>query len=89
MASSASPDLKIEIMVDGENIGNWGDKTNTNLRGIEEAICQTNNVTFAGTATVALSITDFSDPPQIGRGFLRLIKVPLLMGSQLLQVRFH
>jgi len=72
-------------MVDGENIGDWGDKTNTNLRGIEEAICQTNNVTFAGTATVALSITDFSDPPQIGRGF-RLNLTGTGTAGQILQV---
>ena len=72
-------------MVDGENIGNWGDKTNTNLRGIEEAICQTNDVTFAGTATVALSITDFSDPPQSGRGF-RLNLTGTGTAGQILQV---
>ena len=72
-------------MVDGENIGNWGDKTNTNLRGIEEAICQTNDVTFAGTATVTLSITDFSDPPQSGRGF-RLNLTGTGTAGQILQV---
>ena len=54
-------------MVPGENPGDWGDETNTNLRGIEEAICQTNNVHLRGT-TVALSITDFTDT-SIGRGF--------------------
>ena len=72
-------------MVPGENPGDWGDKTNTNLRGIEEAICQTNNVTFAGTATVALSITDFTDPPQIGRGF-RLNLTGTGTAGQILQV---
>ena len=72
-------------MVPGENPGDWGDRTNTNLRGIEEAICQTNNVTFAGTATVALSITDFTDPPQIGRGF-RLNLTGTGTAGQILQV---
>ena len=31
MASSYSTDLKLELMVTGENAGTWGDKTNTNL----------------------------------------------------------
>jgi len=85
MASSASDDLKIEIMVPGENVGDWGDKTNTNLRGIEEAICQTNDIAFAGTATVALSISNFSNPPQSGRGF-RLNLTGTGTAGQILQV---
>ena len=31
MASAYSTDLKLELMVTGENSGTWGDKTNTNL----------------------------------------------------------
>ena len=31
MASSYSTDLKLELMVTGENAGTWGDITNTNL----------------------------------------------------------
>jgi hypothetical protein len=39
MASSYSTDLKIELMVTGENAGTWGDKTvtanaNVNVTGI-------------------------------------------------------
>ena len=30
MASGYSTDLKLELMVTGENSGTWGDKTNTN-----------------------------------------------------------
>ena len=85
MAPSASDDLKIEIMVPGESVGDWGDKTNTNLRGIEEAICQTNDIAFAGTATVALSISNFSNPPQLGRGF-RLNLTGTGTAGQILQV---
>ena len=38
MASSYSTDLKLELMVTGENSGTWGDKTNTNLNLIQQAI---------------------------------------------------
>ena len=38
MASSYSSDLKLELMVTGENAGTWGDKTNTNLNLIQQAI---------------------------------------------------
>ena len=31
MTSSYSTDLKLELMVTGENAGTWGDKTNDNL----------------------------------------------------------
>ena len=38
MASSYSTDLKLELMVTGENAGTWGDKTNTNLNLVQQAI---------------------------------------------------
>ena len=38
MASSYSSDLKIELMQTGENAGTWGDKTNTNLNLVQQAI---------------------------------------------------
>ena len=38
MASSYSTDLKLELMVTGENAGQWGDKTNTNLNLVQQAI---------------------------------------------------
>ena len=37
MASSYSTDLKLELMVTGENAGTWGDKTNTNLNLLQQA----------------------------------------------------
>ena len=38
MASTFSSDLKIELMGTGENSGTWGDKTNTNLNLVQQAI---------------------------------------------------
>ena len=36
--SSYSRDLKIELMVTGQNAGTWGAKTNTNLNLVQQAI---------------------------------------------------
>ena len=36
MASTHSDQLRLELQADGENSGNWGSKTNTNLELIEE-----------------------------------------------------
>ena len=49
MVSSYSTDLKLELMVTGENAGLWGDITNTNLNILQQAI--------AGYQTVALNAT--------------------------------
>jgi len=49
MPSSYSTDLKLELMVTGENAGTWGDITNTNLNILQQAI--------AGYDTVALNAT--------------------------------
>ena len=38
MASTYSSDLKLELMATGENAGTWGDKTNTNLNLVQQAI---------------------------------------------------
>jgi len=50
MASSYSTDLKLELMVTGENSGTWGDKTNTNLNLLQQAI--------AGYQTIDVSAAD-------------------------------
>jgi len=50
MASSYSTDLKLELMVTGENAGTWGDKTNTNLNLIQQAIAGYQDVSIAGGA---------------------------------------
>ena len=69
MASSASPDLKIQLMATGENSGAWGTITNNNLSAIEEAIARTTDVTFANDApTASVTLTD-SNSLQAGRNF--------------------
>ena len=55
MASSYSTDLKLELMVTGENAGTWGDITNTNLNLVQQAIGGYQEVSIAGGAqTTAL-----------------------------------
>jgi len=62
MASSYSTDLKIELMVTGENAGTWGDKTNDNLDVIEQAIAGFKQVSIAGGAqTTNLLINNSPD----------------------------
>jgi hypothetical protein len=59
MASSYSTDLKLELMVTGENSGTWGDKTNTNLNLLQQAIAGYEAISIAGGAqTTALVMTD-------------------------------
>jgi len=59
MASSYSTDLKLELMVTGENAGTWGTKTNTNLNLLQQAIAGYQAVSIAGGAqTTALAMSD-------------------------------
>jgi len=58
MASSYSTDLKLELMVTGENAGTWGDKTNTNLNLVQQAIAGFEAVTITDSATTALVMSD-------------------------------
>jgi len=58
MPSSYS-ELGLELMVSGENSGTWGDKTNTNLNLVQQAIAGYQEVSIAGGAqTTALAMTD-------------------------------
>jgi hypothetical protein len=58
MPSSYS-ELGLELMVTGENSGTWGDKTNTNLNLVQQAIAGYQEVSIAGGAqTTALVMTD-------------------------------
>jgi len=54
MASSFSTDLKIELMVTGENSGTWGTKTNTNLDLVQQAIVGFQNIAITSTNTTLL-----------------------------------
>ena len=58
MASSYSSDLKLELMVTGENAGTWGDKTNTNLNLIQQAVAGFEQITLSSGGTVALVMSD-------------------------------
>jgi hypothetical protein len=58
MASSYSTDLKLELMVTGENAGTWGDITNTNLNLLQQAVGGYQEVSIAGgvqTTTLLMS----------------------------------
>ena len=58
MASSYSTDLKLELMVTGENSGTWGDITNTNLDLVQQAVVGYEEVSIAGgagTTTLVMS----------------------------------
>jgi len=58
MTSSFSSDLKLELMVTGENAGTWGDNTNNNLNLIQQAIAGVETVTLSSGGTLALVMTD-------------------------------
>jgi len=58
MASSYSTDLKLELMVTGENAGTWGDNTNNNLNLIQQAIAGYEAIALTDGGTVTLAMTD-------------------------------
>jgi len=58
MASSFSTDLKLELMVTGENAGTWGDKTNTNLNLVQQAVAGFEQVTLSSGGTLALVMSN-------------------------------
>ena len=59
--ASTYTDIGTELMTTGENAGNWGTKTNTNIQILEEAIRGYVAVSIAGSAdTTALTYSDGS-----------------------------
>jgi hypothetical protein len=58
MASTFSTDLALELMATGENAGTWGDKTNSNLNLIQQAIAGFESVALSDGGTVTLVMTD-------------------------------
>jgi hypothetical protein len=60
MTSSYSSDLKLELMVTGENAGLWGDITNTNLVILQQAIGGYTGVVLNATTGATLTFTDGS-----------------------------
>tara|TARA_R110000772_G_scaffold721_3_gene2419 strand:- start:6 stop:665 length:660 start_codon:yes stop_codon:yes gene_type:complete len=57
MASTYS-ELGLELMATGENAGTWGNKTNTNLNLVQQAVAGYQAVTVNGTGTTTLTMTD-------------------------------
>jgi len=51
MASSYSTDLKLELMVTGEDSGTWGDKTNQNWNLISQAVTGYQSISLTSTTT--------------------------------------
>jgi hypothetical protein len=58
MASSYSTDLKLELMVTGENAGTWGDITNTNLNILQQAIGGYQTIAVNATTGYTLTLTN-------------------------------
>jgi hypothetical protein len=56
--SQYSTDLKLELMVTGQNAGTWGDKTNTNLNLIQQAVAGFEQVTLSSGGTLALVMSN-------------------------------
>ena len=57
MASSYNT-IGLELMATGENAGTWGNKTNSNLNLIQQAVAGYEAVTITDSATTALVMTD-------------------------------
>jgi hypothetical protein len=58
MPSSYSTDLKLELMVTGENAGTWGDITNTNLNILQQAIAGYDSVALNATTGATLTFSN-------------------------------
>jgi hypothetical protein len=58
MASTFSTDLKLELMATGENAGTWGDKTNSNLNLVQQAIAGYEAIALSDGGTVTLAMTE-------------------------------
>lgn len=60
MPSTYSSSLRLELMAQGENANTWGNKTNTNLDKVEQAITGYQSVNIAGGSSVYLSVVNTS-----------------------------
>ena len=58
MVSSYSTDLKLELMVPGENAGTWGDITNTNLVILQQAIAGYQSIALNATTGATLTFSN-------------------------------
>ena len=67
---SSYNELGIELMVTGANAGTWGDKTNTNLNIIQQAIAGYLSQAVTDGGTLALAITDGSTSTSKARNMI-------------------
>ena len=84
MASSYSTDLKLEIMVTGENAGTWGDITNTNLVLLQQAIGGYQEVSIAGGAQTTTLVMSNGALSNARNAVIKLIGV--ITGNQIVTV---
>ena len=84
MASTYSTDLKLELMVTGENAGTWGDKTNTNLNLLQQAIAGYQEVSIAGGAQTTTLTMDNAALSNARNAVIKLIGT--ITGNQVVTV---
>ena len=84
MASSFSTDLKLELMVTGENAGTWGDKTNTNLNLVQQAIAGFESISIAGSAQTTNLLMSNAALSQARNAVIKLTGV--ITGNQIVTV---
>jgi len=84
---SSYNELGIELMVTGANAGTWGDKTNTNLNIIQQAIAGYLSQAVTSGGTLALAITDGSTSTSKARNMI-LKLTGTLGGNSIVTVTF-
>lgn len=84
MASSYSTDLKLELMVTGEQAGLWGDITNTNLNLLQQAIGGYQEVSIAGGAQTTTLIMSNAALSNARNAVIKLIGT--ITGNQIVTV---
>ena len=84
MASSYSTDLKLELMVTGENAGTWGDITNTNLNLLQQAIGGYQEVSIAGAAQTTTLVMSNGTISNARNAVIKLIGT--ITGNQIVTV---
>jgi hypothetical protein len=84
MPSSFSTDLKLELMVTGENAGTWGDKTNTNLNLVQQAIAGFEAISIAGGAQTTNLLMSNATLSQARNAVIKLTGV--ITGNQIVTV---
>jgi len=83
MASTYDPLLRLELQATGENINTWGEKTNTNLELLADAIAGFTSINVAGSGNYTLT-TSNGAPDEARSAFIRLSG--LLTGNRVIVV---